>query len=126
MRRSIPQLSMAEKMRIYDILWEDADAILKELNPCAIKGGVCCGTYSGDKGLCCKGCKHLTATGCGVRSLACKVWTCSALRNTEANQRLRAIERVTWVLGIPMMIRASKEENFASLREQQSKHEKGE
>ena len=51
------------------------DAILKEHNPCGIEvvGGraVC-----RDGTPCCGGCRHLTNSGCGVNSVACKFFFC--------------------------------------------------
>ena len=71
--------------KLYDYLYNEADNLLKEFNPCKVKLGACTtcvGTRSGniagvkDGVLCCGGCKYLTNTGCSVKALTCKLWLC--------------------------------------------------
>lgn len=65
-----------------------------------------------DKG-CCEECRHLSARGCTVRSLACKLWLCEENpAPKECVAELKALRLVAEYSGIPCNIRKSKEENF--------------
>lgn len=89
-------MTKGEMEQKYDKLYDDADAIFNELNPCQFRKTedgkvVCAGSksiekYVGKDQTCCHGCKHLGPNGCTVKSLGCKLWTCDHL--TEARPDL--------------------------------------
>lgn len=61
---------------IYKFLWDSADKIFRETNPCKIsKSGSC---QNSKKGTCCpKGyCRFLTPKGCSTECLTCKLYLC--------------------------------------------------
>jgi len=113
---------------IYDDLYQQAAAVLREINPCKIRrasdGSVSCfesrkyGVQDGD--LCCGGCKHLGVKGCRVEALACKVWLCHAVKQTKAGQRameaLEAIAAKALQQRIPLLYRGTKEECLKVMR----------
>jgi len=74
------------------------DAILKEHNPCKIQ--VISGRATCSEGTpCCNGCRHLTAGGCGVNSVACKFFFCHTawtLLPVSVQDELRELGR-QWV-----------------------------
>lgn len=127
----------------YDRLYDKADAVLKEHNPCQIRrdedGIVRCADVRRKmqlKGydymkhqqtqLCCTACPHLGPNGCTVKALSCKLWLCSTLRDQEEHQpvviALADLARDGFSLGIPISlydgssIRRSKEEVFGRMR----------
>lgn len=110
----ILKLSLDAQKAHYDRLYNEAEMWLKANNPCQISCGKCVGRYKNDLGLCCEGCKHLTPSGCSVKSLACKIWLCSTVQweHPEFGDALRKIEREARTLHIPLGFRMSKEENF--------------
>ena len=61
---------------IYDSLYQLADDIIKEHNPCEVSKDGCLA----DENFCCHECKHLSKTGCRVKALWCKVYLCSTSR----------------------------------------------
>lgn len=127
MKRSIKYFS--EK---YDELYEKADKLLKEYNPCKIKCGSCQANridpkYNSTNQLCCGGCPHWK-NGCTVKSLACKLWLCGPVqgkfpylynknseRIRELAHKLEAIRNEAYKVGIPLVFRGSKEENIKEL-----------
>ena len=72
----------------YSQIYAEADAIIKERNPCGIRseadGRVSCNRTrhdphyerNGKSELCCTNCKHLGPQGCTVESLGCKLGAC--------------------------------------------------
>ena len=87
-------LTLKKAIGLYDELYEQAQKIIVEHNPCQIEigktGKVSCIAVRGitdrsawyykvpDHGqLCCDKCKYLTKSGCGVKCLACKLYLCS-------------------------------------------------
>ena len=59
------------RRKLYKVLCNEADELLKEYDPCKIKDGICARGMS-----CCIGCKYLGDKGCTVSSLVCKLWLC--------------------------------------------------
>lgn len=67
--------------KLYNDLYDATDILFKEYNPCQVYDGECfCGrTKINKKSFCCNGCRHLSESGCTVRSLACKLHICDGL-----------------------------------------------
>ena len=63
--------------KIYDSLCDQADEVLKKINPCQGSGSNCT-LKDGGRSWCCAGCKHLGQDGCKTKSLSCKLWLCGA------------------------------------------------
>lgn len=80
---------MINREKLYDLIYNKADKLLKKYNPCNIhktehKLLVCnnkqyCSSdcYYGGKRLCCYQCGHWRTTGCSIKCLACKVTMCT-------------------------------------------------
>jgi len=106
----------------YDELCTRMDIITHSLNPCHLtikKIGdepcvaSCAGYASDSEALCCEPtgaftrCKHWKRkstgdAGCSVKSLRCKIWFCSSLKqeNMEITQfEVRSLRRYDWILG---------------------------
>src|SRR3970282_2096940 len=115
----MPSLSKSE---LYDTLYQRCQEALDSANPCHINvigKTVSCEHRqrhpgSNFNGLCCRGCKHLSATGCTVKALACKFWLCHTVRlkNPKLVERMEQLRDVAWNAHVPMFIRSSKEECF--------------
>lgn len=70
-----------ELSRLYDEIYNDADALFKQYNPCNIKidkqKNITCYYYpKNHNSLCCGSCKYHSKAGCTVRNLACKLFIC--------------------------------------------------
>lgn len=108
------------KSELHDALYDAANKVLEKANPCGIHmvdGKARCNNpmYSDDGNLCCGGCIHLTPTGCSVRSLSCKLWTCGYLSGTPAGRTtviaMDALRSVAWSGRIKVgMVRATQAE----------------
>lgn len=118
----------------YDRLYDKADAVLKELNPCQIQrradGMVSClqtrnlvTKYTGIENmqsLCCTSCEHLGPEGCTVKALWCKTWTCYTIHSErpDAVSALNAITSEAMNKGVPIkFFRASKDVAFKEMEE---------
>ena len=78
----------------YDKLFKEASAIIIQHDPCGVRDRT--GTCRHPRvNFCCDGCGHLTKKGCRVKSLGCRVWACSYLRENhkEIVQAFEAIRR---------------------------------
>ena len=78
----------------YDRLFAEASAIIIQHDPCGVRDGT--GTCRHPKlDFCCDRCRYLTKKGCRVKSLGCRVWACSYLRDNhkEIVQALAKIKR---------------------------------
>lgn len=79
-------ISLKSLAELYDILYEQADAVLRTHNPCQFDGDRCIRDRS-DGGLsragCCseKPCDHLGPNGCKVKALRCKTFLCEYLKD---------------------------------------------
>lgn len=77
---------------VYDQLYERAEKLLKEGNPCQWNCGKCIGmkrgTVNNTPQCCCEGCCHWK-TGCTAdKPLTCKLWLCKvAKKSTDKNTR---------------------------------------
>ncbi len=89
-------LSTPAKKIIYMTLFKAGQEVLDRHNPCQIKDGECA-AGKGALEACCRGCKHLTPTGCSVNALTCKIYLCQTLLRKsgpgvkEANEAFRAL-----------------------------------
>jgi len=119
--------TLSEMVAVYDDLFKRGKEVIAELNPCKIQiadGKVSCtavrgevgGSYNGYQGqtsgnLCCGGCKYLTAKGCKVNCLACKLWLCACFgsvytKNTPkilvklSKLKAEANRKIPFMLGI--------------------------
>lgn len=139
-----------ELSQIYDILWGEADKILKEHNPCQIcvteRGIECSHTirqsvFVGDplyekhpNVLCCGKCKyHDLEKGCTVKALGCKVSLCGTAMdlNPETHKKLRIIRDKADSLSLYLSIRSNKEyilknsfENISNLEQKRIQRRK--
>jgi hypothetical protein len=97
---------------IYSKLYRQGNEALKQHDPCKWSNGQCAAGTHG----CCQECKHLSPQGCTVEALWCKVWLCHAVRANPVNARivttLDTIHNTARTLGVPLGIRASKEESL--------------
>jgi len=70
---------MINREKLYDLIYEKADRLFKEYNPCEIGknifGEVCCRRKLCNQ-LCCGGCKYLSKNGCTIKCLSCKLCLC--------------------------------------------------
>jgi len=105
---------MINREKLYDLIYEKADRLFKEYNPCEIGknifGKSCCRK---SENFCCRGCRHLSDDGCTVRSLACKLCLCcgSGLIGSLGD-KLHKLRRITYRYNL-YGARMSKEELFA-------------
>ena len=64
---------------LYDLLYDEADTLLKIWNPCKIKSGNCAGNRREGRPdpCCCNQCSYLDPeAGCTIQSLGCKLFLC--------------------------------------------------
>lgn len=92
---------------IYDRLYERAMELSKK-NYCQVKCGNCIrGRKKQINGpaWCCEGCKFLTATGCSINALTCRVWICSSAnlhitkKLAPTRDKLRHLEQLVHKFG---------------------------
>ncbi len=114
--------NLTQTKKLYDTIYSEADALFKKHNPCKFKNG-CCAAARGEhptvSNHCCMGCKHHNPkTGCTVKSLACKLWTCSRIRRDypELDKAVRELNKLAWDARVPMDCRDSKKDSFLNSR----------
>lgn len=105
-----------DRSKLYDLIYDKADRLLKEYNPCNIhinkQGIVRCRLYNSrykQQYLCCSGCvttgyrdkqgqeikKYWSNKGCTIRCLACKLYLCEAkYRHKKLRKELDRLERI--------------------------------
>jgi len=81
----------------FDRLYSQAMSLLKDHDPCAVRGGACYSMRVAPErhtkmAFCCGGCPHLKEDGCSVESLYCRLWLCEPLE--KANQHREQGQRV--------------------------------
>lgn len=64
------------KLKLYDELYDKADEIGRQNNPCNIKVQGNLVTCRWCPYWCCEGCRHNGPKGCRVKSLSCKLYLC--------------------------------------------------
>lgn len=101
----------------YDRLYDEADKLFKEYNPCKFEDGRCelnrmcmegkCGQphhrleKSGQRNGCCSGhdCEHLTPNGCSIKSLGCKLSMCGHICDAggfyEFREKIKELNKET-------------------------------
>jgi len=74
---------MIDRWKLYDLIYDKADKLLKQYNPCNIRTEngtlICNNKYMCDsygESLCCEDCEYLGNSGCTTKCLACKVALC--------------------------------------------------
>ncbi|GAG08708.1 unnamed protein product, partial [marine sediment metagenome] len=70
---------MIDRWKLYDLIYDKADKLLKRYNPCNIRienGGLVCNLESDSKTLCCSHCQYLGENGCTTKCLGCKIGMC--------------------------------------------------
>ncbi len=72
------------------------DAIDAKGNFCGIKNGTCNGCFGYRSQLCCNGCNHLSATGCTVDSIMCKISFCYMGSHPEERRLVKTPEQ--WIV----------------------------
>lgn len=106
--------------QIYDVLFDEADKLMKEYNPCQITDGECINTrYADTKSCCCYGCKYLTPNGCSAKSLFCRLWTCAYLEPTlsdEFKSRQEWLYNAALSFGL-LHMRGSKQDHLNTARQ---------
>lgn len=108
-------MNKSDLSKIYDLLYQEADRIITQGNPCDFVDGTCVSSrkHINKDCKCCEGCKHLeVGKGCTVKSLGCKLWLCrdGASPHQYIEGYLGALRGIAIALGIPKSHRASKEE----------------
>lgn len=108
------KLNKVTQSKMYDLLYETADRVLKELNPCDLINDTCFDSRRTDqKCRCCEGCKHFRdKEGCIVKALGCKLWLCTRSKSQHPyiNGYLDALKVVATKVGILYNYRTSKKE----------------
>lgn len=103
--------------KAYDILFDQADIIVKKHNPCRISHGRCLGNLAS----CCSGCKYLGPTGCTTKALTCKMWFCvHSTADKKLSKELEQIKSLSNQLGFVGYRYGKKESIEAALRKQET------
>lgn len=99
--------------KLYDLLCDYLDHEFQENNYCNFKNGICekrrclCQENPNEpllKNGCCysirkkENCKYLTSTGCSIKNIACKLYTCDYLRKKKVKIRLNSIYLIRYTL----------------------------
>ena len=100
--------------KLYDELFAEADAFVKEVNPCKVVNGECLRKYKfNQQNFCCRGCRHLRKTGCTAnKPLSCRIWLCNyAWYNLTPEQQTRQKEIQNKIEKADLwLVRATKED----------------
>ena len=102
------QIQVAHVMHIaslmHDYVYDKANVLFNEHNPCAVRDGMCISGRNGGNDFCCYGCKHLDENGCTVKALSCKLWLCSycicSNEFIKKFDKLHLISYETWSEGL--------------------------
>ena len=127
--------SIAFLSKRYDMLYEKADELLKEYNPCQFKNNSCTiskldPSYNDApkektrNQLCCCNCEYWDK-GCTVKALFCKTWLCEPLTSRftnpnykkmrELRDKLEIIQNEAKRIGIKLTFRGSKKDTFRNI-----------
>lgn len=68
--------NIKEMSENYDLIYEEADKLINEYNPCQFENGKCIIAREKNIEICCKPCYYLTNKGCNVKALGCKLAFC--------------------------------------------------
>jgi hypothetical protein len=102
---------MSYKSRLYDVLYEMADKVLKEHNPCRVENGKCLRCQKGGHNFCCDDCQYLKDNGCSVKALYCRVWLCGSHHRGIVENELNFIHYIARQHGL-LTFRGSKEDSI--------------
>jgi len=92
----------------YNELYDRADKLFKDINPCKFESGMCSVNCSCRTGCCIKGCPHHSnEKGCGIVCLPCKLYICGQLQQSSAKDFISSIkqlfyEYLIWGMRIPV------------------------
>jgi hypothetical protein len=80
----------------YDVLYNKAQELLEEYNPCEIINGECISPIYDFEPCCSTSCKHTSSTGCTVRNLKCKMFLCwdVIVANPEMRKRWNRLRKI--------------------------------
>jgi hypothetical protein len=108
-------MNIKQKMELYDYLYKRADKLIRKHNPCEMKDGKC---LRGSP--CCDGCNHLTADGCVIDCLMCKLFLCWRVsqRKPVLVRTFRRMQTKAYRHGL-LHIRYSKKEMITFLQKNQ-------
>jgi len=84
----------------YDTIYNRAQALLEEFNPCEIEDGRCMSRTHDYLACCSSACKYISREGCITRNLRCKTFLCKdALNgNPELESRWERLEKLAFKL----------------------------
>ena len=119
---------MTEISEIYDMLYNIADVLIKDYNPCEFKDGICkkwrlegkerkdgcCGEFSENL------CKYHSGSGCTVTNLSCKLWFCGVVDNPVIQGAMKNFKLLSEKYGIPDLNRCPKEEVLKEVKKNSS------
>jgi len=101
------------KQKLYDLICNKVDKIIKKYNPCGIqikKGKVTC---KQGKMRCCNNCFYLSNNGCTVKCLGCKFGFCPDLEGDDVVRQTMKLLKPLYILAFLndfLYIRSSKKE----------------
>lgn len=89
------RLTKKQWKRKYYYLYNKANKLIKDVNPCKWKNDRC-DEHNNTSSGCCGACKYLSNKGCTVKALQCKLWLCSYLHKKypELSKALNELWRV--------------------------------
>ena len=87
---------MIDRSKLYDLIYDKADKLIKEFNPCNIHKGKQgrCSCNAGET--CCNGCQHIGFFGCVIENAGCRVFICYSerVKYPLLGKRLKKLERI--------------------------------
>jgi len=138
------EIIMIDRWKLYDLIYNKANKLLKQYNPCNIRikesndrlfGKLICNNEymckRNGESLCCSGCKYLGHNGCTIKCLECKVGWCwqgktckdifedDLLHVNMPRTFIHKMDRLRKIMKKYQLnkIRTSKEEIFSEIRE---------
>jgi hypothetical protein len=73
----------------YDTIYNRAQELLKEFNPCEIENGRCMSRMHDYLACCSSTCRYISREGCTTRNLRCKTFLCRDALNSKPEMRER-------------------------------------
>lgn len=97
---------------LHDVIYDRVDKLFEEHDLCGINNGKCLRGY-----FCCSKCEHLSPDGCTIRSLACKLFICSAVHHAAREHNKEVLEEILLLRDLAKIhsitsFRGTKEEVF--------------
>ncbi|MCK4976820.1 MAG: hypothetical protein KAS36_07810 [Anaerolineales bacterium] len=80
----------------YDTIYNRAQALLEEFNPCEIEDGRCISRMNNHLACCSSACKYISREGCTTRNLRCKTHLCKDALDgkPELESRWKRLEKL--------------------------------